>query len=69
MQQIRLEIDGMSCGGCVAAVRAALNDVPGVEVQDVRIGSATVAIDPARINVGGVIDAVQDAGYDAREAA
>ena len=69
MEQLRLEIDGMSCGGCVAAVRAALSNVPGIRVEDVSIGKATVAIDPAQANVGAVIDAVQDAGYDAREAA
>ncbi|HEY7569321.1 MAG TPA: heavy-metal-associated domain-containing protein [Gemmatimonadaceae bacterium] len=69
MEQLRLEIDGMSCGGCVAAVRAALSRVPGVRVDDVSIGTATIAIDPSQASVGSVIDAVQDAGYDAREAA
>lgn len=69
MEQLRLEIAGMSCGGCIAAVRAALSNVPGIQVQDVSIGKATISIDPAQATVGTVIDAVQDAGYDAREAA
>ena len=69
MEQLHLEIEGMSCGGCVAAVRAALSRVPGVRVDDVSIGKATIAIDRSRASVGSVIDAVQDAGYDAREAA
>ena len=63
MKTITLSISGMSCGHCVAAVRAALDAVPGAQVQDVRVGSATVAVDgegPAAL-----IAAVEDAGYDA----
>lgn len=69
MEQLHLEIEGMSCGGCVSAVRAALSSVPGIRVEDVSIGKATIAIDPSRASVSSVIDAVQDAGYGAREAA
>jgi len=69
MEQLHLEIEGMSCGGCVAAVRAALSAVPGIRVDDVSIGKATIAIDTSKANIATVIDAVQDAGYDAREAA
>ena len=61
METITLSISGMSCGHCVASVRAALDAVPGARVQDVRIGSATVAGGtPAAL-----IAAVEDAGYDA----
>jgi len=69
MEQLHLEIEGMSCGGCVAAVRAALSAIPGIRVDDVSIGKATIAIDASKANIATVIDAVQDAGYDAREAA
>ena len=61
METINLSISGMSCGHCVASVRAALDAVPGARVQDVRIGSATVAGGtPAAL-----IAAVEDAGYEA----
>jgi copper chaperone len=66
MQTITLSIDGMSCGHCVASVRKALGTVPGLEIRDVRIGSAELALDGT---VTPVIDAalaaVQDAGYEA----
>ena len=45
METISLAIAGMSCGHRVAAVRRALAAVPGVQVQDVRIGGATVSAD------------------------
>lgn len=69
MKQIRLEIEGMSCGHCVAAVRTALTGLAGVQEADVRIGEATVTLDPAQASIAALIDAVQDAGYEAREAA
>ena len=67
MKRIHLKIDGMSCGHCVNAVRSAL-DSTGATVESVDIGSATVLIDEAATPVGALVDAVQDAGYDAQEA-
>jgi copper chaperone CopZ len=60
-----LSIAGMSCSHCVAAVTRALKDVPGVDVEQVTIGSATLVHDPARTPTDRLVDAVQDAGYDA----
>jgi len=69
MTELQLDIEGMSCGHCIASVTRALSGVQGVTVKDVRIGRATVLLDPALADVGALIDAVQDAGYEAREAA
>ena len=69
MKQLKLEVSGMSCGHCVGAVREALAGVPGVKVDDVRIGSASVTIDETKTTVGDLVDAVSDAGYEATEAA
>jgi copper chaperone CopZ len=68
MNTLRLEIAGMSCGHCIASVRDALTALPGVTVADVRIGSATVQLDPSQTPVATLLDAVQDVGYEAREA-
>ena len=69
MKQMKLEVSGMSCGHCVHAVREALAAVPGVKVEDVNIGSATVAFDETKATVGDLVDAVSEAGYEASEAA
>ena len=60
---------GMTCGHCVSAVREALSALPGVKVEDVQIGSATVSFDEDKAKVGDLVDAVYDAGYEANEAA
>ena len=66
---VTLAIGGMSCGHCVAAVREALGEVPGVTVQQVSIGSATIALDPdagtPRALTEAAVEAVSDAGYEA----
>ena len=69
MKQLKLEVSGMSCGHCVGAVREALAGVPGVKVDEVRIGSVSVTIDETKAKVSDLVDAVYDAGYEATEAA
>ena len=39
---MRLSIDGMHCQACVQRVRKALEKVPGVEIEQVDVGSAVV---------------------------
>jgi copper chaperone len=61
---IELDIRGMTCNHCVAAVRKALEEVNGVEDVDVRLepGSATVRGDA---DVEDLVAAVKQAGYEA----
>jgi copper chaperone CopZ len=64
MERVTMRIDGMSCGHCVQAVRDALAELPGVEVEQVAIGSATVSYDPERTPQRELAEAVRDAGYE-----
>jgi len=66
MEQTRLSIDGMSCGHCVAHVRKALAALPGVHVDDVAIGSATVHYDAGAATPEDIAKAVSSAGYTVR---
>lgn len=63
-QPLDLVITGMSCGHCVAAVKGALEELPGVTVNQVAIGSASVLL-AAGASQDAVVEAVRDAGYDA----
>lgn len=64
-QKVDLAIKGMSCGHCVRAVSSALAAVPGVQVKDVRIGSATVEVASGAAMPDDLVRAVDDAGYEA----
>ena len=68
MERFKLDIDGMGCGGCVRKVRQALDATPGVTVEDVSVGSATVVVsDAAGASRATVIESLGRAGYPARE--
>jgi copper chaperone len=69
MTHTTLKIDGMSCGHCVASVKRALASLDGVTVENVAVGSATVAYDPAIASPAKIVDVISDAGYTAAPAA
>ncbi len=64
MNRVTMTIDGMSCGHCVMSVRKALQAIDGVEVQEVRVGAATVAFDPGATSADQLRQAVEDEGYE-----
>jgi len=66
METITMNVQGMTCGGCVASVTRILKAVPGVTEVAVTLdpGAAKVTFDPARTGVPAMRAAVEDAGYD-----
>ena len=69
MTTLELEISGMSCGHCVSAVKGALEELDGVDVKKVDIGSATVEYDPSRSSPAAIEGAIEEAGYQVGPAA
>jgi copper chaperone len=55
-ERFDLAIAGMTCGHCVRAVSNALNGLPGVEVDDVRIGRASVRLEPKTVLPAALIE-------------
>ena len=70
MATITLNIDGMTCGGCVKSVTKVLNDLDGVRSATVSLENknAQVEFDEDKIQMAQLVEAVEDAGYDARAA-
>lgn len=66
MEQITIGIEGMSCGHCVAAVKAALEALTGVTSALVSLEdkAATVTYDPAGVTPGQMKAAIEDQGFD-----
>ena len=63
MERVSMKIEGMTCGHCVASINRALETVDGVEVEQVRVGTATVAFDPTRASMASISQAIADEGY------
>ena len=66
METVSLNVQGMTCGGCVASVTRVLKAVPGVADAAVTLqpGVATVTFDTARTGTAALCSAIEDAGYD-----
>ena len=65
MAETRISIRGMSCDHCVRSVRTALEELDGVDVRGVAVGSADVTYDPKRVEPRAIVDAIEDQGYEA----
>lgn len=70
MQKTTLQIDGMTCQGCVNSVTRALQAVSGVaDVQvDLASGQAKVDFNEQQTTPTALAAAVEDAGYDVKTA-
>ncbi len=66
MENIVLNVKGMSCNHCVKAVQdsvGALNGVNAVKV-DLEAGTVAVEFDGNAVNVGQIKETIEDQGYD-----
>ena len=66
METVTLQVDGMTCQGCVASVTRVLLDIPGVANADVVLQkkAATVNFDSTKTNRNELKQAIENAGYD-----
>jgi Cu+-exporting ATPase len=67
--EITLALTGMSCAACAARIERNLKKVPGVASAAVNLATerGVVIYQPQQVNVAGLIGAVENAGYGARE--
>lgn len=65
MTPLQLTIEGMTCAHCVRAVENRLRATPGVEVESVTIGAATLRHDAAQVSTEEITEAIADEGYTA----
>jgi copper chaperone len=63
MSELHFQIDGMHCGACVQRVTRALSQVPGTEVDEVRVGAARLHSDSPQPET--YLAALRKAGFEA----
>ena len=66
MTELTLPVLGMTCASCVTRIERFLNKADGVGEAVVNLATerATVHYDPARIDRGGIVAAIEAAGYE-----
>ena len=62
---LTLVVEGMSCEHCKVAITGEVSRVSGVESVDVDIDAKRVRVHGADLDAGAVVDAIDEAGYDA----
>lgn len=62
-----LQLDGLTCEGCVASVTKALQQINGVKslAVDLACQQADVLYNPEQTSVSVLLEAIEDAGFDA----
>ncbi|MGY3716876.1 copper chaperone CopZ [Sutcliffiella cohnii] len=66
MEQVTLNVGGMSCGHCVKAVEGSVGTLDGVQtVQvDLSAGKVTVDFDGSKVSVDKIKEVIDEEGYD-----
>jgi len=66
MEKVVLNVEGMSCGHCQAAVEKAVSGLTGVESVKVDLGEKKVEVEfnSSQVTLAAIKDAIEDQGYD-----
>ena len=59
----KINIEGMSCGHCVAHVKEALEEIGGVEILEVNLEEKNALVN-TEVEDNALIAAIDEAGYD-----
>lgn len=67
MNQIKIAVEGMTCGGCEASVARALERLPGVKSAKAshQAGEAVVAYDETQIAPEAICQTIDEVGFKA----
>ena len=67
MENTSIKVGGMSCQGCVKNITGVLTALAGVVSAEVSLeaAEARVAYDPQAVTRAALLEAIEDAGFDA----
>ncbi|MDQ0089351.1 copper chaperone [Paenibacillus anaericanus] len=64
MQNITLNVEGMSCGHCVKSVEGAVAGLGAEAKVDLGAKSVSVSFDESKLTVEAIKEAIEEQGYD-----
>jgi copper chaperone len=66
MENVVINVEGMSCSHCENAVKKAVGSLEGVEKVTVSLEgkTATVDYDASKVSLDAIKEAIEDQGYD-----
>lgn len=65
IQEINIQVEGMSCEGCASSIKTAVGELPGVQNCDVQVkeGRVQVRFDPQQVDQPKIYAAITSQGY------
>ncbi|GGH37598.1 copper chaperone CopZ [Paenibacillus segetis] len=64
MQNIILNVEGMSCGHCVKSVEGAIAEIGAEAKVDLNAKNVSVSFDESKVTVEAIKEAIEEQGYD-----
>ncbi len=66
MQTATLNINGMTCMGCVTSIKKVLEEIAGVSDSDISLKKeqAKIQYDPEKTNINKLKEAIVEAGFE-----
>jgi copper chaperone len=64
MENVVLQVEGMSCGHCVNSVEGALKNLGTAAKVDLASNSVSVDFDESKVTLAAIKEAIEDQGYD-----
>src|SRR5687768_9359370 len=68
MNQVELDVEGMTCAACAARIEKNLNKLDGVEASVSLAAEKALVRYPETLGVERLLERIRDSGYDARVA-
>ncbi len=67
MQEVSINVNGMTCGHCAQTVSGAVSTVSGVNAVEVDVVAGTVVVSGTDVDHDAIHVAIVDAGYSVTE--
>jgi len=66
MENVLLNVSGMSCGHCVKAIEGSVGELQGINSVKVNLESGTVNVsfNPSEVTLATIKETIDDQGYD-----
>ena len=65
METVRFAVNGMTCDHCVASVRNAIEELPGVQKALVNLDEGSAVVEGEHLDKEAIVAAVAEEGYEA----
>jgi copper chaperone len=63
MQQVKLKVSNVKCGGCVSTIQKGLGEMSGISSVEVDIPTGEVTLQCENPNLAGIKETLRNLGY------